>query len=73
MFKENKDLVEAKYQELIRRIDGTRPKKDVFADIQSNLQRPSQSKAPRESIEEFVRRAEEAYEKGVLENQDVNW
>mmetsp|Transcript_27884 Transcript_27884/g.109412 ORF Transcript_27884/g.109412 Transcript_27884/m.109412 type:complete len:89 (-) Transcript_27884:835-1101(-) len=80
MYKENADLVKNEYGDKVVLINGVKPKTAVFDDIMKEIERfsnddedDSNSKSSAPSVSEFVRRAEEAYEKGYLENEDVNW
>lgn len=79
--------IQKHYADMVRRIDGNRERSKVFEDIAAvidvsvNSRNVSLSEADPEYAEsskgipvaEFVRRAEEAYEKGALSDEDVNW
>ncbi|KAJ8906469.1 hypothetical protein NDN08_002962 [Rhodosorus marinus] len=80
MYKENADLVKNEYGDKVVLINGVQPKAAVFDDVLKEIERfsnddndDSNSKSSAPSISDFVRKAEEAFEKGYLENEDVNW
>lgn len=75
MYKQNASLVEDKYRGKVQQLNGLQPKMDVFADIETVVKETTDNKASTDpnSVAEFVRKAEEAFEKGYFENADVNW
>jgi len=78
MFKQNSSLVEDKYHGKVMRINGLQPKEKVFEDVEQAMKVSIDAKEAKKSsqaptVSEFVRKAEEAFEKGYLQESDVNW
>jgi adenylate kinase len=85
----NSAAIERHYARVLTRVDGARGKAAVFGDVKEIIGAAADGRggdgsrggdappptAPGRGmpVAEFVRRAEEAYEKGYLSTEDVNW
>jgi len=72
-YKQYAEVLEQKYSKVLSRVNGDQPPNDVFIAIGRAVRYKTQPESAPMSVNEFVRKAEQAFETGYLSVEDTNW